>query len=124
MRFDSQRQINKYHTQYVTYSRLSLVAKNSELLSRVDNHRRKSSYMVNGGFPMNTHRMSPLEIRKKGLEALAQALGPVGMVRFLQQFGINKGDYTEEREKLLEGITMDDILAQVQQNRKKKQSDT
>ncbi len=73
---------------------------------------------------MNTHRMSPLEIRKKGLEALAQALDPVGMVRFLQQFGINKGDYTEEREKLLEGITMDDILAQVQQNREKKQSDT
>lgn len=80
--------------------------------------------MVNGGFRMNTNRMSPLEIRKKGLEALAQALSPVGMVRFLQQFGSNKGDYTEEREKLLEGITMDDVWAQVQQNRQNNQSDT
>lgn len=68
---------------------------------------------------MNANRMSPLEIRRKGLEELAQALGTVGMVRFLQQFGSNKGNYTEEREKLLEGITMDDIMAQVQQNREK-----
>lgn len=45
---------------------------------------------------MNANRMSQLEIRRKGLEALAQALGPVGMVRFLQQFGSNKGDYTKE----------------------------
>ena len=29
---------------------------------------------------------SPDQIRKKGFEALAVALGPVGMVRFLQQF--------------------------------------
>jgi hypothetical protein len=73
---------------------------------------------------MNTNRMSPLEIRKKGLEALAQALGPVGMVRFLQQFGANKGDYTQERDRLLEGITMDDILAQIKENRERRQSDT
>ncbi|BAZ03381.1 hypothetical protein [Calothrix sp. NIES-3974] len=66
---------------------------------------------------MNTNRMSPLEIRKKGLEALAKALGPVGMVRFLLQFGSNKGNYTEERDQLLEGITMDDVWVQVQQNR-------
>jgi hypothetical protein len=72
---------------------------------------------------MNTNRMSPLEIRKKGLEALAQALGPVGMVRFLQQFGSNKGDYTQERDKLLDGITMDDILAQIQENREKRKPD-
>ncbi len=73
---------------------------------------------------MNTHRMSPLEIRKRGLEALAQALGLVGMVRFLQQFGGNKGDYTQEGDRLLEGITMNDILAQIQENRERRQSDT
>ncbi len=57
------------------------------------------------------------------LEALAQALGSVGMVRFLQQFDGNKGDYTQERDKLLNRITMDDILAQIQENRERKQSD-
>jgi hypothetical protein len=45
------------------------------------------------------------------------------MVRFLQQFGGNKGDYTQERDKLLDGITMNDILAQIQENRERKQSD-
>jgi hypothetical protein len=73
---------------------------------------------------MNSNRMSPLEIRRKGLEALAQALGPVGMLRFLQQFGNNKGDYTQEREQLLEGITMNDILAKIQENRQNLESDS
>jgi hypothetical protein len=73
---------------------------------------------------MNTNRMSPLEIRKKGLEALTQALGSVGMLRFLQQFGSNKGNYTQERERLLEGITMNHILAQIQENRQKEEPDT
>ena len=31
-------------------------------------------------------------------EALAHELGPVGMVRFLQQFETGRGDYTVERE--------------------------
>jgi hypothetical protein len=73
---------------------------------------------------MNSNRMSPLEIRRKGLEALAQALGPVGMLRFLQQFGSNKGDYTQEREQLLEGITMNDILAKIQENRQNLEPDS
>jgi hypothetical protein len=68
--------------------------------------------------------MSPLEIRRKGLEALAQALGPVGMLRFLQQFGSNKGDYTQEREQLLEGITINDIMAKIQENRHNLESDS
>jgi len=43
--------------------------------------------------------MSLDEIRKAGVEALAQTLGPVGMVRFLQQFDTGKGDYTKKREQ-------------------------
>ncbi|PSB02175.1 hypothetical protein [Merismopedia glauca] len=72
---------------------------------------------------MNTEQMSLLEIRQRGLEALNQALGTVGTIRFLQQFSKSTGNYTEEREKLLEGITMDDILAQLEELRKQKQSD-
>ena len=37
------------------------------------------------------------EIRKIGLQALKDALGPVGMVRFLQKFENGSGDYTEEK---------------------------
>lgn len=39
--------------------------------------------------------MNPVEIRKKGLEALNNALGLIGMIRFLQQFESGSGDYTK-----------------------------
>jgi hypothetical protein len=46
---------------------------------------------------MNVAEMSLEEIRQRGIEALAQALGPAGMIRFLQQFETGRGDYTAER---------------------------
>ena len=39
------------------------------------------------------------EIRKKGLQALTEVLGPVGMLRFIQQYDSGYGDYTEEKYK-------------------------
>ena len=57
--------------------------------------------------------MSQNEIRKKGLEALAEALGPVGMIRFLQQFDVGKGNYTEERKKWLDDLTIDDVVTKI-----------
>ena len=59
---------------------------------------------------MKSKIMSLDEIRKAGIEALAQTLGPIGMVRFLQQFDTGKGDYTKEREQWLGEMTIDDIL--------------
>jgi hypothetical protein len=38
-----------------------------------------------------------MEIRKIGLQALKEALGPVGMVRFIQQYENGYGDYTKEK---------------------------
>jgi hypothetical protein len=38
-----------------------------------------------------------IEIRKIGLQALREALGPVGMVRFIQQYKNGYGDYTKEK---------------------------
>jgi hypothetical protein len=52
---------------------------------------------------------NPVLLRKKGIEALTNALGPVGMARFFQQYGLGSGDYTAERETLLAGITMEDF---------------
>jgi len=37
------------------------------------------------------------EIRKRGMQALKEALGPVGMVRFIQQYENGNGDYTKEK---------------------------
>jgi hypothetical protein len=38
-----------------------------------------------------------MEIRKIGLQALKEVLGPVGMVRFMQQYENGYGDYTKEK---------------------------
>jgi len=38
-----------------------------------------------------------VEIRKAGLQALKEALGSVGMVRFIQQYENGYGNYTEEK---------------------------
>ena len=57
--------------------------------------------------------LSPQEIRRKGLEALAEALGPVGMIRFLQQFDLGTGDYTKDRAKWLDDLTIDEIMDQL-----------
>lgn len=42
---------------------------------------------------------NPIEIRTVGIRALSDALGPVGMVRFMQQYDVGYGDYTKEKQK-------------------------
>jgi len=56
------------------------------------------------------------EIRKRGIEALAKALGPIGMVRFIQSFDLGKGDYTKERFQWLEQ-DMDEIIGEIERKR-------
>ena len=48
------------------------------------------------------------EIRKTGMQALKEALGPIGMVRFLQQFENGSGDYTEEKYQQMD-MTVEEI---------------
>jgi len=62
--------------------------------------------------------MNPIEIRKKGLEALNKALGPVGMVRFLQQFESGSGDYTKERDQWLKDLTIDSVVNELSKKKK------
>ena len=61
--------------------------------------------------------MTPLEITRIGYEALANALGFDGMVRFLRQFETGSGDYTQTRHQLLDNFTVDDIFNQIEQRR-------
>jgi len=43
--------------------------------------------------------MTPIELRRQGLEALIKTLGYTGMVRFLQQFDGGSSDYTKDRHQ-------------------------
>jgi hypothetical protein len=70
-----------------------------------------------GGLEMNTQTMSPAVIRKTGLEAVAKKLGPLGMVRFLQQFETGLGDYTKERTEWLNNIDIHEIVSEIRKKR-------
>ena len=56
---------------------------------------------------------NPGTVRKIGMAALNKELGAVGTAYFIRQFGTGHGDYTAERDELLEGITLDDIIENV-----------
>lgn len=49
------------------------------------------------------------EIRSLGLDALAEALGPMDAIRFLQSFELGMGDYTKERAHVL-NLELDEIV--------------
>jgi hypothetical protein len=52
-------------------------------------------------------------IRKLGIEALSEKLGPVGMVEFMRQFDSGYGDYTKDRRNWLDGLTIEDISNEI-----------
>ena len=57
------------------------------------------------------------EIRMAGLEALSRALGPLGMVRFLQQFEAGSGNYSEDRHSWLGKQTVDQLAEEIKASR-------
>lgn len=57
------------------------------------------------------------EIRREGLQALLDRLGPAGTIRFLQQYEPGRGDYTKERRQWLDHVTLDDAVKGIEQRR-------
>lgn len=62
-------------------------------------------------------------IRQKGFEVLTRELGAAATVRFLRQFENGDGDYTQERESLLQDVTVDDIIASISERKQKSQTE-
>lgn len=59
---------------------------------------------------LNVNLNNPIEIKMIGMQALREALGPVGVVRFIQQFDLGYGDYTKERQNEPD-VSLDEIDA-------------
>ena len=57
------------------------------------------------------------QIRQLGFEVLNKELGPVAMARFLQQFEIGKGNYTEERHQWLNGLSIEEVSKKIEKMR-------
>lgn len=66
---------------------------------------------------MSTRYMTMNEIRRIGIQLLAQNLGAVGVVRFLQQSDLGWGDYTKEREQWLGNPTLNEIANEIKATR-------
>jgi len=58
---------------------------------------------------------SPALVREAGMSALKKELGSVGTAYFIRQFSTGNGDYTAERDELLRGITLDEIIKEVRE---------
>jgi len=52
-------------------------------------------------------------IRRLGIDALTEKLGPIGMVEFMRQFDSGYGDYEKERHAWLGGLTIEDIAGEI-----------
>ena len=57
------------------------------------------------------------QIRLAGLRALSRELGPVGLVRFLQQFETGHGDHTAERHDWLGRRRVQDLIPEIERQR-------
>jgi hypothetical protein len=63
--------------------------------------------------------MTPEEIRERGFQALRERLGLAGAIRFLQVLCPGTGDYTRDRHKWLDHLTLDDWMEMARQHRAK-----
>ena len=48
-------------------------------------------------------------LRKEGLKVLAEKLGPVGMINFIRLFNNGTGDYTKDRNEIIENVTEEEF---------------
>jgi hypothetical protein len=58
--------------------------------------------------------MTDEQFERHTLGLLQKELGPYGMARFLRTSRSGSGDYTRDRHKWLDGLTMDEILDEAQ----------
>lgn len=67
---------------------------------------------------MSTQTIAPEQVRSRGVRALKKELGVAGMVQFMQEFGTGRGDYTKERRKVLDTLTLEEIHNDIREARK------
>ena len=69
-----------------------------------------------------TAQSSLYEINHRAITVLCRELGIANTLRFIRQFSIGHGDYTQEREALHEGKTLEGIMAEIKMMREGKKA--
>ncbi len=68
---------------------------------------------------MTTVGIKPLaEITHEALSVLFKHLGIANTMRFISQFTTGYGNYTEERRTIFADMSVDDIVAEIEKDRK------
>ena len=57
------------------------------------------------------------EITKDAVEVLSKEIGIANTIRFINQFAIGYGNYTQERERIFEDMTLEEILSEIKKMR-------
>ncbi len=57
------------------------------------------------------------EITKDALEVLSKEIGIANTIRFINQFAIGYGNYTQDRERIFEDMTLEEILSEIKKMR-------
>ncbi|MEM4284516.1 MAG: hypothetical protein QXS96_08535 [Candidatus Caldarchaeum sp.] len=60
------------------------------------------------------------ELTQEAIRILYRELGVINTVRFLRQFTVGFGNYTEERERLFAHKNLNDILEEIKSRREKR----
>jgi hypothetical protein len=58
------------------------------------------------------------EITVEAIHILCREIGLVNTIRFINQFTTGYGDYTEEREKLFNDMSLSDIITEIKKTRR------
>ena len=66
--------------------------------------------------PSRRPHRTTAEVNAAGIHALITALGVADAARFLQQYGPGLGDYTAERDALLDYLDSEGVLALAEQH--------
>lgn len=68
---------------------------------------------------MNSEKLTDAEIRTLGWQALIDALGPSGALRFAIQTERGHGDYAETRHQMLGDLSVDELLKRMGEAKRK-----
>jgi len=66
---------------------------------------------------MNLNVNPMFEVNKKATHILFKQMGVVDTIRFLNQFSLGSGNYTEERKQLLDNLTIENIISDIKAQR-------
>lgn len=67
---------------------------------------------------MTTHIQPISDITQRGTNALVNEIGVVDTIRFLNQFRAGSGNYTMDRDKLFDDLSVKDIIKEIKAQRK------